>query len=123
MKMIQKQSESQVAYLQVKSKLDALLNNVKMQNLSKKSLQPSFHIGGRENQPAFWYFKLIKIIAMNPVSYRMKQQNLVRSKTQGFLKYPLLHTGTINNPPQGPIQSHPFTISLKQYCNSDSDIQ
>jgi hypothetical protein len=53
MKMIQKQSESQVAYLQVKSKLDALLNNVKMQNLSKKSLQPSFHIGGRENQPGF----------------------------------------------------------------------
>lgn len=52
MKLIQKQSESQAAYLQVKNKLDALLNNVKMQNLSKKSLHPSLHMG-RENQPQF----------------------------------------------------------------------
>ena len=47
--LIQKQSASQAAYLQVKKKLDSLLNNVKLQSaLSKKSLKPSIHLQGRE---------------------------------------------------------------------------
>lgn len=50
MQLIQKQSQSQAAYLEVKSKLDSLLNNVKLQsNLSKKSLKTSVHLQGREN--------------------------------------------------------------------------
>ena len=51
MQLIQKQSASQATYLQVKQKLDSLLNNVKLQNnLSKKSLKPSVHLQGRENR-------------------------------------------------------------------------
>ena len=51
MELIQKQSQSQAAYREVKNKLDSLLNNVKLQNtLSKKSLKTSVHLQGRENR-------------------------------------------------------------------------
>jgi hypothetical protein len=51
MRLVEKQSQSQAAYLQVKQRLDSLLSNVKMQNsLSKQSLQTSVHLQGRENR-------------------------------------------------------------------------
>lgn len=51
MQLVQKQSQSQAAYLQVKQKLDSLLNNVKLQNtLSKTTLKTSVHLQGRENR-------------------------------------------------------------------------
>lgn len=65
----------------------------------------------------------IKIIAMNAVSYRMKQQNLVRSKTQGFLKYFFPYAETTSSPRPEPTPNPPSTISLKQYLSSHSDLQ
>ena len=45
MELIQKQSQSQAAYMEVKNKLDSLLHTVKQQNKnSKHSLKPSVHI-------------------------------------------------------------------------------
>ena len=45
MELIQKQSQSQAAYLEVKNKLDSLLHSVKQQhNQSKQSLKASVHI-------------------------------------------------------------------------------
>ena len=47
MELIQKQSQSQAAYLQVKNKLDSLLNSVKQQNKnSKQIMKPSVHLTG-----------------------------------------------------------------------------
>lgn len=51
MRLVEKQSQSQAAYLQVKQRLDSLLTNVKMQNsLSKQNLKTSVHLQGRENR-------------------------------------------------------------------------
>lgn len=48
MRLVEKQSQSQAAYLQVKQRLDSLLSNVKLQNsLSKQSLKTSVHLQGR----------------------------------------------------------------------------
>lgn len=45
MELIQRQSQSQAAYLEVKHKLDSLLSSVKLQNKrSKQDLKPSMHI-------------------------------------------------------------------------------
>jgi len=49
MELIQKQSHSQAAYLEVKQKLDSLLSNVKQQNKnSKVSLKVSMHLSGAQ---------------------------------------------------------------------------
>ena len=60
---------------------------------------------------------------MNAVSYRMKQQNLVRSKTQGFLKYSSPHPGTTNSPQRERTRNPPCTISPRQYLSSHPDLQ
>lgn len=53
MELIHKQSQSQAAYLEVKQKLDSLLNSVKQQNMrSKQSLKPSMHIS--QPPPSYW---------------------------------------------------------------------
>lgn len=47
MELIQRQSQSQAAYLEVKQKLDSLLSNVKQQNKnSKAALKVSLHLSG-----------------------------------------------------------------------------
>jgi hypothetical protein len=45
MELIQKQSQSQAAYLEAKQKLDSILSNAKMQHSrSKQALKPSTHL-------------------------------------------------------------------------------
>lgn len=49
--MIRKQSESQAAYLEVKKKLDSMLNTVKVEkNRCLKTLKPSIHVDKKQRQ-------------------------------------------------------------------------